>query len=1514
MKILKQIRVLIFLLAAFSVSAANVRIWFVNPWTGLNDTNYFTAWQVSSNVLSNGGVVGIGNPIRIQPGTNGLATNYFYLGHYAISDPALNTGNIGINVYDTSQAQYDWTNLLFGGFNNYVTIIYGSNPPPSLQSLTNVLGGLPILAVSPTNGASTNIGVVFFYDTNYDGGGSGAAALSYAVAVSNQVVSASNALASAIGLAQSYGVSVSNNVVVASNALAGAISAQNAYTLGVSNNVIYEHAYALSLSNQVVSASNALVAAISAQNAYTLGVSNQMFNLTGFANSISNYLYSSSNANYAAAGAALTYATGVSNNVVNAQTYATGVSNNVVNEHAYALSISNQVVTASNALVAAVGLAQTYAMGVSNNVINEHAYALSISNQVVTASNALVAAAGLVQVYCAGVSNNVVSISNLVQYAQSQTGCNTNFIVVTGGTGSYAAANGTDVLAGATSWTNLAGAATAYITNGPFGSQIYVAATAMLGAAGGWPVGSTWTNIAGSGTAPTTAFMVKQDVAGANITISNVYAQHIFSSSGSGSGGISNVAATNAATFISGSTLYVQTNYDAGGAAALALAYAQSVSNNVVTTSNAQAAALALVQTYATGVSNNVYALTVFGYALSNALTSASNTLAAGTANVQTYATGVSNNVVTEHNYAVAVSNFFLNAVAAQQTYTLGVSNQMINLTSYFYGQSLLAISGASNVLANVIGGVNGSLAVQIASVNAAIVSTNAATLAALVSTNGQILSSLGGVIISSNSLLGGNIVASNALAELAATNAIVWAKSAAQGWSNAVICMANFGSGGVNEFYWPVSPNLFLGTNGIWYGLSGVNWVSSTSSGFQTASNYYSSSVGIVNSSGSVGALGTGSYGQVFWTNAPKSAGEILEISNILQQVASAGLNAATAGTATNASGTGTAASTVASQTFSGTNNFTNLANSFFGSFGSTTNVWYVDVNCGNDAGATNRFGVPYYHIAVAASNAENAYLATGEPQVVQIAPGTYQENQILYNDVILNCAPNAVTISNYCNDSVSNSWLPIASDLNGAGNFYIFGNPNIVWAVGTNFGNFSTTNTASFSYHPTTMGSTNTGWNQTSAIEFTNPSSYYDLNLGTVSGYEYQYKSATSQGLDEQNYLIQLINGNNGIINANQFIDAANGGVLYFTNSHGTSSSYVAYLTGFLAWVQGDATVNVNFCGPTTNYAVWNQYPPSAAIPPTNNFFFNCNHCESRIYTSDTGTNSQFYGNTWRNWFTIGWEDYILPNYSALDFYAGKNYVTSQKVSALNLNAGVGVIAVVNTPSFTNGTEVPIAYLSIQLIEGNAGYINNFGGFIDGTVGDMEQGGNVLSNTPGISDSTTAYPPTTRLSGHHIMTETGIPVEHTGGTNTLTGFTIDTVGGTNQTVVAYTNGLTLQNCIVSGPGILCTSPSTITVLGGYLQQEPINPSTVVGNYTGTNYTSFNGGNPQYQFVNTNLTAATSLSYVWPIPYADTNYQAVLLGDGTAIASVVQTSKTTTSVTFTMTAFTGEATLSASH
>lgn len=155
---------LILFLLSVSTQAAQVRLYFQsNTNYSTLDTNVLIATPISGNVLANGGVIAQGLPFRIN-NPSGVVTQSFNVGWFSISNRFLNRG-IVINVFDSSSTIYDLTNVLESGFNTYKKTIYGTNPPPTYDELTNAFGYVP---TSPTtlNSASNVLQVQINAATN----------------------------------------------------------------------------------------------------------------------------------------------------------------------------------------------------------------------------------------------------------------------------------------------------------------------------------------------------------------------------------------------------------------------------------------------------------------------------------------------------------------------------------------------------------------------------------------------------------------------------------------------------------------------------------------------------------------------------------------------------------------------------------------------------------------------------------------------------------------------------------------------------------------------------------------------------------------------------------------------------------------------------------------------------------------------------------------------------------------------------------------------------------------------------------------------------------------------------------------------------------------------------------------------------------------------------------------------------------------------------------------------------
>lgn len=148
------------LFCALSASAANVRFAFTN-YGGLPDTNWFYVIPVNDAADASGGFVTRGPATRLTPNANGIVTNSFEMGNYVVSNRFLSRGFVirvpndhGPTVYCATCATNNTpqgSGLAISGFNTFVTIVYGTNPPPTYDEITNSLGYLPLTPAQATN-------------------------------------------------------------------------------------------------------------------------------------------------------------------------------------------------------------------------------------------------------------------------------------------------------------------------------------------------------------------------------------------------------------------------------------------------------------------------------------------------------------------------------------------------------------------------------------------------------------------------------------------------------------------------------------------------------------------------------------------------------------------------------------------------------------------------------------------------------------------------------------------------------------------------------------------------------------------------------------------------------------------------------------------------------------------------------------------------------------------------------------------------------------------------------------------------------------------------------------------------------------------------------------------------------------------------------------------------------------------------------------------------------------------
>lgn len=148
---------------ALSAGAATVRFSFTN-YLGQPDTNWFMVIPIGDVAQSDGSFITRGPGVRITPNAYGQATNNFEVGNYLVTNRFLNRGFVirvpndhGPTVYCATCATNNTphgTGLAISGFNTFVTIHYGTNPPPTYDEITNSLGYLPAAAVVAGVGTS----------------------------------------------------------------------------------------------------------------------------------------------------------------------------------------------------------------------------------------------------------------------------------------------------------------------------------------------------------------------------------------------------------------------------------------------------------------------------------------------------------------------------------------------------------------------------------------------------------------------------------------------------------------------------------------------------------------------------------------------------------------------------------------------------------------------------------------------------------------------------------------------------------------------------------------------------------------------------------------------------------------------------------------------------------------------------------------------------------------------------------------------------------------------------------------------------------------------------------------------------------------------------------------------------------------------------------------------------------------------------------------------------------------
>lgn len=160
---MRKIILALCLLSGFTAGAANIRFAFTN-YLGAPDTNWFYVIPINDVADAGGSFVTRGPAVRLTPNSSGLVTNAFEVGNYMVTNRFLSRGFVfrapndhGPTVYCATCATNNTpqgSGLAISGYNSFVTIVYGTNPPPTYDEITNSLGFLPLTGTQVTNAAA----------------------------------------------------------------------------------------------------------------------------------------------------------------------------------------------------------------------------------------------------------------------------------------------------------------------------------------------------------------------------------------------------------------------------------------------------------------------------------------------------------------------------------------------------------------------------------------------------------------------------------------------------------------------------------------------------------------------------------------------------------------------------------------------------------------------------------------------------------------------------------------------------------------------------------------------------------------------------------------------------------------------------------------------------------------------------------------------------------------------------------------------------------------------------------------------------------------------------------------------------------------------------------------------------------------------------------------------------------------------------------------------------------------
>lgn len=144
-KLAVTIKILILMLFACLQSQAAIVSFTLTNSVGQPDTNTFLVIPVSTPINASGGYVQTGIPVRMVPNSSGYSQTNLLVGNYIATNAYIKTVLFRAPD-DFGQTIYPFNTLLISGANTFVTIIYGTNPPPTLNALTNSLGYMPLQA------------------------------------------------------------------------------------------------------------------------------------------------------------------------------------------------------------------------------------------------------------------------------------------------------------------------------------------------------------------------------------------------------------------------------------------------------------------------------------------------------------------------------------------------------------------------------------------------------------------------------------------------------------------------------------------------------------------------------------------------------------------------------------------------------------------------------------------------------------------------------------------------------------------------------------------------------------------------------------------------------------------------------------------------------------------------------------------------------------------------------------------------------------------------------------------------------------------------------------------------------------------------------------------------------------------------------------------------------------------------------------------------------------------------